>query len=305
MDPTPIRGRARWYHRYTLVGLALCLVLIGWGGWVTSIDAGLAVPDWPTSFGSLDPIATGFEDPANPALRWWMHAPVLAEHGHRLLGALVGLWALGLFLWTLATARHRNIRLLAAAVLMLVMVQGILGGLRVVWVSLDLAVAHALGAQLFFSSIMALATTTSPRWVQAEPVPEVSRPLRLLSVATTLTLFTQILLGALLRHPGAGVHPGFTLTHVAGSMVVLVLIFTLFGRLRKRNLFSGWAWSLMATVGLQMMLGIMALCVLWYEESVGLRSSWQIVLNCAHLVCGTLLLGLSVGVTLHLLRRRN
>ena len=270
---------------------------------MTSIDAALAVPDWPTSFGSLDPFATGFHDPSNPASKWWMHAPILAEHGHRLLGALVGLWAVGLVIWTLAADRRRGIRLLAMSILTLVILQGILGGLRVLWVSLDLAVVHALGAQLLFSSIMAAAVVTSAGWIEAKKAPATPQTLSRLSVITALALFAQILLGALLRHPGAGVHLGFTLTHITGSIFVLVLILTLFGRLRRRGLLNGWAWSMVGAVALQMMLGVMALMILVYEDSVGARSVWQVALNSAHLIVGSVLLGITFGIALQLLRR--
>ncbi len=284
--------------------MVLCLTLIGWGGWVTSIDAGLAVPDWPTSFGSLDPFATGFNDPANPASKWWQVTPILAEHGHRLLGALLGLWALGLVLWTWRAEPRRGVKLLALAVLGLVVLQGILGGLRVLWVSMDLAVVHALGAQIFFASIMAMAVVSSAEWVRREVAWHAPRVLVRLSLWTAFALFAQILLGALLRHPGGGVHLGFVLTHVGGSIAVLVLIVLLFSRLQKRGLLRRWAWSLMGALSIQLMLGIMALLVLFYEESLGVRSLWQVILNSAHLMVGTLLFGMTVGITLQLIRRR-
>ncbi len=300
----PEGGGARWRHRYTLVGIILCLALIGWGGWVTSIDAGLAVPDWPTTFGSLDPITTGFEDPANPSAGWWTQPAILAEHGHRLLGALLGLWAIGLLAWTLAHEQRRGVRALALGILLLVVAQGVLGGLRVVWVSLDLAVAHALGAQLFFSSIVAAALVTSAPWMRTQLAQGVPRSLQRLSLATAGALLGQILLGALLRHPGAGIHLGFTVTHIAGSIAVLGLILLLHSRLRAHNLLSQWGWSLTSVLGLQMMLGVMALLVLWYEDSVGVRSLWQVGLNSAHLMTGTILLGLSVAIAMQLWRKR-
>ena len=76
--------------------------------------------------------------------------PVLAEHGHRLIGALVGLWAIGLALWTLIADSRKWVRIVAVSAVGLVTVQGILGGLRVIWTSMDMAVVHAMGAQLFF-----------------------------------------------------------------------------------------------------------------------------------------------------------
>jgi len=89
----------RWRFRFTLLTLVATLCLMAWGGFVTSLFAGMAVPDWPTSFGSLDPL--------NPRPEWWRITPVLAEHGHRLWGALVGLLTLILAAWTWKTdSRH-------------------------------------------------------------------------------------------------------------------------------------------------------------------------------------------------------
>src|SRR5690554_6485033 len=124
---------------YTIALYATTVVLIGWGGFVTSIDAGLAVPDWPTSFNSYDPF--------NPWPEWWTLTPVLAEHGHRLLGALVGLLTIGLAVWTWRFDERRWMRRLGFGALVLVILQGTLGGLRVVFASLDLAVVHACVAQ--------------------------------------------------------------------------------------------------------------------------------------------------------------
>ena len=291
---------APWRLRYTGLGAFLCLALMGWGGWVTSIEAGLAVPDWPTSFGSLDPIATGFSDPANPDSKWWMHPPILAEHGHRLLGMLVGLWACGLVLWTWLQDRRRAVRLFTLGILALVIVQGVLGGLRVVWVSLDMAVVHALGAQLFFSSIVAFGVLLSASWLR--PSEHFAPSLQQLAVATAVATLVQIFLGVLLRHPGGGVHLGFTIAHGLGSIIVLVLVLKLFARLRSHAQLGPWAWGIAGGVGLQIMLGMMALAVLLYEHSVGALSFWQVFLNSAHLIVGTLILGSAVGISLQVLR---
>ncbi len=292
-----------WRHRYTILGVVLCLLLIGWGGWVTSIDAGLAVPDWPTSFDSMDPIATGFHDPNNPDARWWMYTPILAEHSHRLLGALVGLWTIGLLVWSLVRDRRRTVKFLATACVALVIMQGVLGGLRVIWVSLDLAVMHALGAQLFFSSLMAMVVVNSRGWISGPPYADAPKALRNLGIITAGAILIQILLGALLRHPGEGVDLWFTLTHVMGSFIVTGLIVVLASRLRNENVLVRWSWMLLGGLGLQMSLGVLALLVLLYEENIGVRSTLQIGLNSSHLIVGTLLLGFTVAVALHLSRR--
>ena len=178
--------RARF--RFTLATIAAAVALLGWGAFVTSIDAGLAVPDWPSSFDSYDPF--------NPWPDWWTVTPILAEHGHRLLGALVGLLTLVLAVWTWRSDDRAWMRKLGFAALALVIFQGVLGGLRVVWVSLDLAVVHACVAQLFFALLAAMALFTSRTWQDLTGGrPEIDLPRAAwLAVAA---VYIQIILGAL------------------------------------------------------------------------------------------------------------
>lgn len=299
----------RWRHRYCTLGLLLCLTLIGWGGVVTSMDAGLAVPDWPTSFGSYDPFATGFSDPANPGSRWWQHAPILAEHGHRLLGALVGLWVVFLVIWTWRAEPRRWLRLLTAAALGLVVLQGILGGLRVVRVSLDLALVHALAAQLFFCLLVAIWLCTSPSWTRgrgALPRTSAARRLQFLALVTAALLYLQILLGALLRHFGEGIRLDLSAIHILGAAAVLALILVTAARIRSdfatNRLLNAASWFMIGTAGVQITLGFVAFAVLQFEAQQFRRSAAQILLNSAHLVTGTILMGIAVSVVLLALR---
>lgn len=311
-DPArPAGPETHWRHRFSVAGVALCVILMGWGGFVTSIDAGLAVPDWPASFGSYDPVTTGFSDPTNPDARWWQYTPVLAEHGHRILGALLGMWVLILALWTWRTEARPWMRRLGIVALGLVVLQGLLGGLRVVWVSLDLAVVHALGAQLLFGLLLAMTVFTSASWLTATGVPQEhvgTRRLRMLSAATVIALIVQILLGALLRHPGGGVHLGFAVVHIVGAMAVLGLIVVTCGSIRRdfaaNRLLNRAAWVMMGTVFVQLALGFLAFAVLLIEHRMAMRSTMQIVLNSAHLVMGAVLFGAAVCTLLLLLRRQ-
>ena len=193
----------RWRHRFTVPDRRAprCSSWAG-GAFVTSIEAGLSVPDWPSSYGSYDPF--------NPWPGWWRVTPLLAEHGHRLLGMLTGLLTTVLAIWTWFAERRRWLRWLAVGALALVSFQGLLGGLRVVWLSLDLAVVHASVAQLFLGLIVALAVFTSKGWLTAGALPDDARDARLwrLALAVPGAVWLQIILGALLRHPGTGIHPG-------------------------------------------------------------------------------------------------
>ncbi|NBC17255.1 MAG: cytochrome oxidase assembly protein, partial [Bacteroidetes bacterium] len=306
----PVTTETRWRHRFTLLSVCVAVLLISWGGLVTSIDAGLAVPDWPASFGSYDPFKTGFEDPTDPNARWWHRLPILAEHGHRLIGALMGILTIILALWTWRADPRRWMRNLGFAALGLVVVQGILGGLRVVWVSLDLAVVHACTAQIFFALLVAMTLFTSKSWLRADSVPPRSpatRRLTGLAIATVGLLYVQIILGALLRHPGAGVHPLFVVIHITGAFVVLGLVVSVFLTVRthfeeQRLLRRGSAF-MMSLVLLQIVLGFSAYAVLLYETSMARRSVIQVVLNSTHLVIGALLMATAVSTALLALRR--
>ncbi len=314
----PLRLDAQFYpatpatqrrYRFSLITVVFAVLLISWGGLVTSIDAGLAVPDWPTSFGSLDPFNTGFADPNDPGARWWDRLPILAEHGHRLVAALVGLLTLVLALWTWRADPRGWMRRLGFAALGLVVFQGVLGGLRVVWVSLDLAVVHACVAQIFFALLVAMALFTSKGWLRAETVlprsPQ-ARRLRVLAVAAVAALYVQIILGALLRHPGTGVHPVFAGVHVTGAFVVIGLALATFSCVRTYfghyRLLNRAAWSMLGAVATQVVLGFSALLVLVVETQLARRSVAQVVLSSSHLVVGALLMAAAVSLALLSLR---
>lgn len=315
-NPTAFAARPRFW--YSAFGLVLTLILVSWGGVVTTMEAGLAVPDWPSSFGSLDPFATGYSDPTNPDARWWHVPEILAEHGHRLLGALVGLWVMGLAGWTWLADPRKWMRILAVVVLGLIVAQGVLGGLRVVWESLNLAVVHAMGAQLVFSTATVVMLPTSGMWLKryppgsavataAGPPVDSDATLRNLAVLTTAAVFVQILLGALLRHRGAGVDLTFILIHVTGSVIALCLILAVAARIRSHcgsnPLLNRGAWIMIACLITQMLLGVFALTVILYDATQVDRSLAQIVLSSSHLAVGAILMAAVVCVMVCSLQR--
>lgn len=281
--------RAR--HRFTILTILATILLMAWGAFVTSIDAGLAVPDWPSSFNSYDPF--------NPWPGWWTMTPVLAEHGHRLLGALVGLLTLVLTIWTVAVDDRRWLRRLAVGALAMVVLQGFLGGLRVVWVSLDLAVVHACVAQLFFSMIVCMALFTSPSWLsmRERPIAGADRLARL-SAFTVVVIYLQIILGALLRHPGTGIDLRLAGLHVFWAFIVMGLILAtahvvqqFFRHIepvrRSRD-------ALLGLLVVQFLLGLTAFFVLLDETGMVQPSNLQVIANTSHMVVGALLFASSV-----------
>jgi len=287
----------RWRRRFSVLTVFTTVVLICWGGVVTSIGAGMAFPDWPTSLGSYNLI--------NPVDEWWTVPAYLAEHGHRLIASLVGMMTVVLAGWTWWADPRRWMRWLGVAAVVLVVVQGILGGLRVLWVSIDLATVHACVAQLFFAVLVAMTLFTTDTWRRGRGIlaeTEASRRLRWLAYATTATVYVQIVLGALLRHAGGGISAGFTAVHVTGAFVVVGLVGATFVVAEKHfddNSVVRWAaGGLLGAMGLQFALGLAALIVMLYEQSQPGLSLAPVLLTVGHLVVGALLFGMSIVTTL-------
>ena len=291
-----------WRRRFSWLTVLTTVLLISWGGVVTSIGAGMAFPDWPTSLGSYNLI--------NPVDEWWTVPAYLAEHGHRLIASLVGMMTVVLAAWTWWADPRAWMRKLGIFAVVLVVAQGILGGLRVLWVSLDLATVHACVAQLFFATLVAMTLFTTDTWRHRRdvvPTEANGRLLRWLAYATTGGIYLQIVLGALLRHSGGGVSPGFAGIHVTGAFVVVGLVLAVFVVAEKHfddvRAVRRAAWALFGAMGLQFALGLAALLVMLYAEPQTGLSLFSVLLTVAHLVVGALLFGTSIVTTLLVARQ--
>ncbi len=182
---------ARWLHRYAQLLAGCTFLLVIAGGLVTSTGSGLAVPDWPLSFGQVFPR---------------MEGGVLYEHGHRLIATTIGALTIGLVLLAHRLEPRAWVRRLAWVALAAVILQGILGGVTVLLRLPDaVSVSHAGLAQLFFALTVTIAAVTSPRFRAATPAPATAGAGTLtLTVATAAAVYVQIILGAIVRHTGAG-----------------------------------------------------------------------------------------------------
>ena len=166
-----------WLHRLARLTAGATFLLIVIGGIVTGTDSGLAVPDWPTTFGYnmfLYPLSE-------------MVGGILYEHSHRLMGSLVGLLTVGLFVFILVKDSRKWLKWLGLAALIAVVVQGVLGGLRVTQINRNFAIVHACLAQAFFALLCGIAWFTSRDWWQdrSETLIETTQKLRRLSLITT------------------------------------------------------------------------------------------------------------------------
>ena len=186
-----------WLHLYARFVCAATLLLITAGGMVTSTGSGLAVPDWPNTYGYFM-----FAFPLSK-----MVGGIFYEHGHRMIASSVGLLTIGLTVWLWRVEPRRWIQRLGVAALAAVILQGLLGGITVLYfLPTPISVSHAGLAQLFFCLTVCLALFTSAGWRDVGAFEPVIRDSTLFALATGLPLlvFTQILIGATMRHTGAG-----------------------------------------------------------------------------------------------------
>lgn len=285
-----------WRHRYAVLLACATFLLVIAGGLVTSTGSGLAVPDWPLSFGQVFPR---------------MEGGVLFEHGHRLLAASVGLLTVVLALWTRAAESRAWVRRLAWFMVLAVVLQGVLGGTTVLLrLPSSVSVAHAGLAQIFFALTVVMATATGPRFLATAPVVDPrAGSTRALALATALAVYVQILLGAIVRHTGAGLAiPDFPLAfgrlvppfssslvawhfaHRAFALVVSVLVVWCAVRVALRHgrepALTSPATVLLALIGFQIFLGALTILTLR-----------AVVPTTAHVATGALLLATSVLLT--------
>jgi cytochrome c oxidase assembly protein subunit 15 len=194
----------RLLHWFAIISTLSVFGLIGSGGLVTSHDAGMAVPDWPNSF--------GYNMFLFPISRWV--GGVFFEHTHRLIASLVGLLTIGLCLATWLIDDRRWVKWLASVAVLAVVIQGVLGGLRVTEHNTLLGLFHGCLAQSFLALMATLALVTSPFWSRLGQSGSETGQLRILSVLVTVMIFAQLVLGAAMRHSHAGLSiPDFPTTY--------------------------------------------------------------------------------------------
>ncbi len=188
-----LTGRGiRWL---STVLACLTFLLIGLGGVVNTTGSGLSVPDWPTTYGRHLFLY--------PPSEW--RGGILYEHTHRLVAALVGLLSFVHVLWSWLMFRgeqHRWFRMVSLGAFFLVLLQGILGGLTVLFrLPTAISTSHAMVAHTFFAGTLVLALGTQRSWYALpESVPAVEHGLLRLSAVTWAVTFVQVLFGALTRH---------------------------------------------------------------------------------------------------------
>jgi heme A synthase len=300
-----IERDVNWTQAFAGVTLCATAMLLSVGGAVTGFQAGLAVPDWPNSFGYnmfLLPLSK-------------MSGGVYFEHAHRLLGALVGLTTVTLAIIVTRYDARLGPRALAWLAVALVTVQGVLGGMRVTGrptLSMEaadlapstlLAVVHGSTAQIFFALLAAIFAMSSRTWRTAPPAAThaCAATDRVLGNVVVLALLLQLLLGALLRHYSWGLH-----LHLTLAAVVLVLIG--FFSIRGWSLYDdvpmigrlavGLIWLTLAQLGL----GVAALVAVMAEAQAGTTTSIHVLITTAHQTTGAIVLATALSLCIWMRR---
>ena len=288
-------------HRFAVFVAACTVLLIAAGGMVTSTGSGLAVPDWPNTYGHFM-----FSFPLDR-----MVGGILYEHGHRMIASVVGMLTIVLAVWTWRVDPRQRVRRLAYTALGVVVLQGLLGGLTVLFLlPAPISIGHAGLAQLFFCLTVSLALFTSRGWRHPRVPLSSDGALARLALGTTVLIYIQILLGATMRHRHAGMAiPDFPLafgriippfwsvdvavhfSHRVGALLVAAAAVAIWLHVRRRHRAEPGlmraATVLLVLVAIQGTLG--AFVVL---------SGLQPIINTAHVVNGALVLAASVVVTL-------
>jgi heme a synthase len=284
-------------------------VLIFAGGLVTSTGSGLSVPDWPNTYGWFM-----WTFPLNK-----MVGGIFYEHLHRLVASTVGFLIVVLAIWLWRAEPRPWVRRLGYLALAAVITQGILGGITVLWYLPDaISIAHASLAQIVFCLTTTIALVTSRQWVNGYRATDErdDHVLRRLAIVTTAAIYVQIVVGATMRHTGAGLAiPDFPLSfghvipthwdskiaihfaHRAGAAAVTLLIAATSGHVlyhhRDGRGLVRPAILLLMLVALQIALG--GLTVLTQK---------QFIINSLHVVNGALVLVTSLVMTLRAHRSR-
>jgi cytochrome c oxidase assembly protein subunit 15 len=300
-----------WLAGFCWAALLWTVLVFQAGGFTTSINAGMAFLDWPLSNGSVNP-------------HNWLHEPdMLAEHSHRIFATIQGLLTLAVSGALLLVERRRWLRRLGLVAVGLVVFQGVLGGLRVLldqqntqsednFVATVFRVAHGVTAQVYLCVLVAIALATTRRWIERSGglLREPSGALRRAGLIACGVVIVQLVLGAIMRHNGAGLaigtfplnpdgtlippawgfHVGIHFAHRAWAIVVAVSLIYFAGRLwgarHLGRVLAAGAAGLMGLLAVQVYLGAL---VIWTTRNPHAATM--------HVLTGAFLLATCWGLT--------
>lgn len=295
------RGVENWTAGLAGVAVVATMLQVLVGGVVTGNGAGLAVVDWPNSF--------GYNMFLYPLSR--MTGGIYFEHAHRLFGTLVGLTTVVLAAHLVRVERRAWVKRLALLAVGVVIVQGILGGLRVTGTftlstspgamapSITLAIVHGVLGPAFLALMVAIAVFVSTAWTGSLPATATRHATteRTLSALLVCVVLVQLVLGAIQRHLAKGL-----LVHIAFAIVVLAMAVLvgsrLWGLYEEERLLRRIGKALMIVAVAQVMLGFTAFIAVQALALNAPRAAWEVLLTTAHQGGGSVLLGCAVVTAL-------
>ncbi len=294
--------QSAWIHRFAIFTAVCCFALLFIGGLVTSHQAGLSVPDWPTSY--------GWNMFTFPMKDWTGN--IFYEHTHRLFASFVGFLILALAIVLQIYEPRKWVKRLGWFALGCVVMQGVLGGITVLtYLPPAVSSAHAGLGQAVFCLTIGIAMVTGKRWdKQGTKWSERTKVgVRMLSLITVCCIFTQLMIGAVMRHtfsglaipsfpfaPNGSLIPDFTsfgvainFTHRVGAFVVTIMMFLTARAIfrwypRERSLVFPMMFA-MLLLGIQIMLGAITI---WSQKAVTPTT--------LHVSCGAAILGTMVYI---------
>lgn len=303
---SPLGRPTPWLGRFAIVAACSVAPLLFVGGLVTSTNSGMAVPDWPNTFGTnmfLYPLG-----PRTPPDRY-------LEHAHRLFGTLAGLSSLVALIWVCLSGVRGWPRKVAVAAFILICIQGALGGGRV-WLQTHfagtdpiaaarlgrrLAFFHGILAQVVFGLVVALTAYLSPTYTTSanariEDLKEAKR-FKTFSAGLFHSLMLQLILGAMARHFRGTSHALWS--HAGFSLVVVVFAslagFAAIGLAQSSGRYGSTikriGWGLVSVSIIQFVLGWGALAV--RRPEIQAASAGEALLRTAHQANGALFLALA------------
>ena len=293
---------------FAALGAAWVFVLVTLGAFTTSIGAGMVFPDWPLSNGSVNPEG------------WLENIAMFAEHSHRLTGMVMGFVTIILAIWLWRKESRRWLRNLGWTALAIVIVQGLIGGKRVLLDSLAvpgfemtlgqmLRIPHGILAQVYVCVLIAIAAGLSRGWIERSA--PVSPGVRRAGVICVLLLLVQLTIAAAMRHNFAGLAiPTFPFSTADGGLLpahwdyrvtlnflhrVMAVVLTVALIWFAVKLWRDRAATLTMRNGASLMIGFLMLQIL-----LGAHVIWQLRephVTTGHVVCGALLLATTFWLT--------
>lgn len=282
--------------RFAIVTFCVALLPIAFGATVTTLDAGMAFPDWPSSDGH------------NIFLYPWLQAArdKFVEHGHRLAGILIGCLSIALTWLVWLKEPRRWVRNIGILILVGVSLQGVLGGVRVLAVDRVIAMIHGGFAACVLALMAILALVTGRSWFAVAVEPSGGQDVLMLkpiAVMTPMIVFAQYMLGGILRHLGRGMLEHLLFAFVTLALVGVTALVTRRNTCRWLRRAAYWLLGLMLV---QMGLGTLAWITKFGWAFIGYvatqHSVLQVTLRTAHMVVGTLVFVAAINYSVRVFR---